>query len=72
MPTGKQDNEFAKLMQDNVDEVRISATALDEAIAFIGGNLDPEDVFSTKDLEHWAESNGYSKWFIKLPGFSFL
>lgn len=61
MPTTSQDNAFAKLMSENIDEVKISSTALDTAIEYIGDNCDPGDVFSEKILQNWAESNGYTK-----------
>jgi hypothetical protein len=61
MPTGTQDNNFAKEMSQQVDEVKMSHSALDAAIDWIASNLNPDDVFSTKDLEGWAESNGYVK-----------
>jgi hypothetical protein len=61
MPTTKQDSDFADLMKDNVDEVKMSKTALDEAVSWIGDNLDPDDVFNEKSLSAWAESNGYVK-----------
>ena len=34
---------------------------LDESIAWIQGNLAPEDVFGFYDLEGWAENNGYER-----------
>jgi hypothetical protein len=60
MPSGTQDRNFASEMKGEVT-VTITESALDIAISWIGSNLDPDDVFSTKDLENWAESNGYVK-----------
>lgn len=61
MPTTRQDQSFCELMQQEVDEVKISKTALDNAISWIGSELEPDDIFTTKQLESWAESNGYTK-----------
>ena len=61
MPTGTQDKAFAELMKDQIDEVKISHSALDEAIDWVSRNLSPEDVFSAKELEAWAENNGFTK-----------
>ena len=32
---------------------------LDDAIEWIAGNMDPEDVFPEKELAHWATENGF-------------
>lgn len=63
MPTNSQDKEFATEMKDSVDEVdvKMSHSALDNAIAWIAKNLDPDDVFTNESLETWAENNGYVK-----------
>jgi len=61
MPTRKQDEDFAQEMQGHLDHIVISSTALDAAIEYISKHLNPDDVFSDKDLEGWAESNGYTK-----------
>lgn len=61
MATQRQDADFAEVMKDSVDEIKMSSTALDNAVEWIGSQLDPEDVFSEKQLSAWAESNGYSK-----------
>jgi hypothetical protein len=58
MPTGSQDRAFLELMQSNA-EVKMSTASLDEAIDWIKNNLKPDDVFDNKELESWAESNGY-------------
>ena len=39
----------------------IDRDLLQEAINWIGSNLEPEDVFSEKQLEEWAENNDYFK-----------
>lgn len=58
MITKKEAESFASEMED---QVKLTNSALDQAIEWIKYNLTPEDVFSTKDLEAWAESNGYKK-----------
>jgi len=61
MPTGTQDKQFAEEMAASVDEttVKMSNSALDNAISWIQDNLEPDDVFSEKKLQEWAEENGY-------------
>jgi len=50
MPTRRQESEFlAKI---------ISSDLLAEAIEWIGKNLEPDDVFSARDLATWATNNG--------------
>lgn len=61
MPTTRQDQDFAGVMSGEIDEVKISKTALDSAIAWIGDNLVPDDIFSERQLSSWAESNNYAK-----------
>lgn len=33
--------------------------SLEDALEWIQKNLNPEDVYEEKDLEYWAEQNGY-------------
>lgn len=61
MPTTRQDADFAEEMVDSIGEVTMKKSALDNAILWIGNNLDPDDVFDEKDLIAWATSNGYVK-----------
>ena len=61
MPTQREDSEFADVMKDSVDEVKMSSTALDNAIDWISSNLNPDEVFDEKQLKEWAESNSYTK-----------
>lgn len=63
MPTVYQDRSFAEEMSSCVEstEVKMNNTTLDLAIAWIATNLSPDDVFSTKELQGWAEDNGYTK-----------
>lgn len=51
--TVRQDSEFVSAV--------ISSSLLEEAIDWIKGNLNPEDVFDEKHLDTWAEENGYKK-----------
>lgn len=43
-----------------IDNV-IENSLLENSIEWIGNNMAPEDVFEPKDLENWAEGNGYVK-----------
>lgn len=62
MSTSRQDDLFRKELESEIEAtVNISSSALDTAISFIGSNFNPQDVFSDKDLENWAENNGYIK-----------
>ncbi len=54
MPTSSQDQSFAEAIVDY-------RNLLDNAIEWIAKNLNPSDVFSDKDLETWAEGEGYVK-----------
>ncbi len=51
MTTTNQDQKF-------LDHV-ISRTLLEDAIAWIVHNLEPDDVFDHKTLAQWAESNNF-------------
>lgn len=46
---------------EGVIHAAIQYTLLEQSIEWIGDNMNPEDVFSKKDLENWAEANGYEK-----------
>lgn len=58
MPTQQQDASFSYEMDSHV---QTKTTALDAAIFWIRQNLEPEDIFSEKQLSNWAEANGYIK-----------
>jgi hypothetical protein len=60
MSTTKQDQEFNSDLQSQL-EIVVAGSALENAMQWIGSNMNPDDVFSAKDLENWAESNGYKK-----------
>jgi len=51
--TRKENKDFGKAI--------IIADQLDEAIARIARNLKPEDIFTTVELNEWAEDNGWGK-----------
>lgn len=63
MPTGTQDKRFAEEMAANIDEtiVKMSSSSLDNAISWIQDELEPDDVFTVKQLTEWAENNGFIK-----------
>ena len=48
-----ENNKFAKSI--------FPAYPLDEAISWIQLNMEPEDVFSEKQLETWARDSGFTK-----------
>lgn len=48
--TASQDSEFLRDV--------ISGTLLEDAISWIAGNMNPEDVFSDSQLRQWADENG--------------
>jgi|CXWL01.1.fsa_nt_gi hypothetical protein len=49
--------ETERLLEDAV-EVTVDHQAVKD---FVASNFAPEDVYPTKDLETWAEDNGYTK-----------
>lgn len=62
MPTGKHDKEFAEQMEGDITAtITVSNSALDQAIYWIEKNLDPDEVFTEKQLSSWAENNGFIK-----------
>lgn len=57
MTTYNQDRDFKKaVVIDNLPD-----SLLQDAIDWVGKNMDPEDVFSEHDLTTWAESMGFVK-----------
>lgn len=55
MSTTTQDRDFKKaIVMDNLPD-----SMLDEAIQWIASNFTPEDIFDKKQLERWAEGEGY-------------
>lgn len=59
MPTARQDEQFIDQVVKPATE--FSSEFLDKAIDWIESNLEPNDVFSDKELGAWAEANGYIK-----------
>ena len=53
MTTLEQDNAFRKYV--------IPSSLLGQAIEWIMNNMKPEEVFEARQLERWAENNGYTK-----------
>lgn len=51
MPTAREDHDFKEALIPN--------SLLDDAIAWIAKNLNPEEVFDEKVLGEWATENGY-------------
>lgn len=51
--TSNQDRDFTSALDLNA--------LLERAIEWIDDNMDPEDVFSLKKLEAWAEERGYKQ-----------
>lgn len=58
MPSRQQQEDFKDIVWNNLT---VMPALLSDAIAWIKNNLGPEDVFSTTELEEWAESEGYIK-----------
>ena len=55
--SAKQDREFS----DMAFEFLRNDGLLEVAIAWIAGNMNPENVFPERDLATWADENGYVK-----------
>ncbi len=51
MATARDNNAFAERL--------LVSWPLDEAIDYIKGNLNPQDVFDERDLREWALENGF-------------
>lgn len=61
MSTNRQQDRDFKEALDSEMEITIKDSALQTAIDWIGGTLDPDDVFNNKSLESWAVNNGFIK-----------
>lgn len=61
MPTNGQDKNFAEEMAQQLDELKMSSSTLDNAIQWMQDNLEPDDVFTEKQLKDWADRNGYEE-----------
>jgi hypothetical protein len=51
-----QERDFVREITSSLEPI-----LLPYAVEYISRNMNPEDVFPDKDLEYWAESNGYIK-----------
>lgn len=51
--TSQQDRDFLSAV--------IDSRLLESEVDWIASNMEPGDVFSRKQLESWAESNGYEE-----------
>jgi hypothetical protein len=56
MRSAKNDREFKEEIAD-----QLPADLLDTAINWITRNLSPDEVFDEKQLDDWADDNGYVK-----------
>lgn len=56
MPTSSQEKQFQSLLQD-----QIPRSILEDSLSWVRDNLSPDDVFTTSQLESWAEGEGYVK-----------
>jgi len=52
---------FSQNLNNNFIDAVLQRDLLDVAVVWIGDNLAPDDVFSERILEEWAEDNGYKR-----------
>ena len=52
---------FSQNLNNNFIDDVLQRDLLDVAVVWIGDNLAPDDVFSERILEEWAEDNGYKR-----------
>jgi len=52
---------FSQNLNNNFIDAVLQRDLLDVAVVWIGDNLAPDDVFSERILEEWAEDNGYNR-----------
>jgi hypothetical protein len=52
---------FSQNLNNNFIDAVLQRDLLDVAVVWIGDNLAPDDVFSERILEEWAEDNGYQR-----------
>lgn len=61
MPTTPRHyDELADSIRDTL-KVEITHSNVDQIIEWVSQHYGPEDVFSTTQLDKWAESEGYTK-----------
>lgn len=56
MPTEEQKRSFVLMLIKHVHYA-----SLEYSLQWMQSNLEPEDIFSEKQLSNWAEANGYIK-----------
>lgn len=61
MATTKQDRQFKDFVVENVISANLPSSTLDDILDWIRENVDPDQVFTEKQMDAWAESNGYIK-----------
>lgn len=55
MTTSIQDRKFNEMLMEHLRQ----DSSLEQCVEWIRNNMNPEDVFSDKDLAQWAEEIGY-------------
>lgn len=61
MANYSDNKEFIKTIITPLTEPSLPTDLLDQVIEWITYKFYPEDIFSKKDLQKWAEENGYVK-----------
>jgi hypothetical protein len=61
MPTLSEHISFSNEMSHYIDNGIVKDIALEPAIQWMQQNLEPEDIFSEKQLSNWAEAAGWVK-----------
>ena len=52
---------FTRQTEDDFTMSVFGGIFLDTVVGWVADNLDPEDVFTEKQLEEWAEDNGFTR-----------
>lgn len=60
MPT-KLQKSFNDLLESEVSASLIFTDSLQTVLTWVESNMEPGEVFTTEQLEKWAEDNGYEK-----------
>lgn len=61
MSTSKQERNFKDFVVENFISSNLPGSLLDDCLDWVRDNLQADDVFPEKELERWAEANGYTK-----------
>lgn len=61
MSTSKQERQFKDYVVENIISSNLPSSTLDDILYWVRDNVEPDQVFSEKQLEAWAEANGYIK-----------